>query len=162
VTEYIGFEDETLIRCKLPCPLYSREWHLEELSYRLLGVTRFHTILHDSVLHIEVEVTLTNIVCWSSRTDKHHHFVVPLLTLFIWLSLINLCGVVRNNALWKVGTVGVVMISIRKPRTITWNGFLPPIGLVVPNGIGVTIVVTYTGGGTPTLICKFPFRTTQR
>jgi ABC-type enterochelin transport system permease subunit len=58
--------------------------------------------------------------------------------------------------------MSVIVVSIRKSRTITWNGFLPPIGLVVPNGIGITIVVTYTSSGTPTLIGKFPFRTTER
>jgi hypothetical protein len=162
VTEYIGFEDETLIRCKLPCPLYSREWHLEELGYRLLCVPGFHTIFHNSVLHVEVKVTLTNIVCRSSRTDKHHDFVVPLFTLFVSLGTIDLGGVIGNNALWKTGTVSVIVISIRKSRTITWNGFLPSISLIISNGIGVAVVVTYTSSSTPTLIGKFPFRTTQR
>jgi len=162
VTEYIGSEDETLIGSKLPSPLHPREWHLEEFSYRLLGVPRFNTILHDSVLHIEVKVTLTDIVCWSSRTNEHHNFVVPPLTLFVSLGTIDLGGVVRNNALWEVGAVSVVMVSIRKSRTITWNGFLPPVGLVVPDSIGITVIVTYASSRTPTLIGEFPFRTTQR
>jgi hypothetical protein len=162
VTEYIGSEDETFIGSKLTSPLHPREWHLEELCHRLLGVTGFHTILHDSVLHIEVEVSLANIVCRSSRTDKHHNLVVPLLTFLVRFCTIDLSGVVRNNALWEICAMSVIVVSIRKSRTITWNGFLPPIGLVVPNGIGITIVVTYTSSGTPTLIGKFPFRTTQR
>jgi hypothetical protein len=162
VTEYIGSEDETFIRGKLTSPLHPREWNLEELGYRLLGVPRFNTILHDIVLHVEVKVSLTNIVCRSSGTDEHHDFVVPLFTLLIRFGTIDLRWVVRNNAFWEPGAVSIVMVSIRKSRPITWNGFLPSISLVVPYSIGVTVIVTNTSSCTPTLIGKLPFRTTQR
>jgi hypothetical protein len=162
VTEYIGPEDETLVGGELTSPPDPREWNLEELSYRFLGVTGFHAILHNSVLHIEVKVTLTNIVCWSSRGHKHHDFVIPFLTLFVSFNTIDLRWVIGNNALWEFGTMSVIMISIGKSRTITWNGFLPSISLVIPNSVGITVIVTYTRRSTPALIGKLPFRTTQR
>jgi len=162
VTEYIGSEDETFIRGKLTSPLHPREWNLEELGYRLLGVPRFNAILHDIVLHVEVKVSLTNIVCRSSGTDEHHDFVVSLFTLLIRFGTIDLRWVVRNNTLWESGAVSIVVVSIRKSRPITWNRFLPPIGLIVPYGVGVTVIVTDTSSRTPTLIGKLPFRTTQR
>jgi hypothetical protein len=161
VTEYIGSEGETLVGSEPTSPLHPREWNLEELGYRLLGVSRFHAILHDIVLHVEVKVSLTNIVCRSSRADEHHDFVVSLFTLLIRFGTIDLRWVIGNNALWESGAVSIVVVSIRKSRPITWNRFLPPVSFIVPYSIGVTVIITYTSSGTPTLIGKLPFRTTQ-
>jgi hypothetical protein len=161
VTEYIGSEDETLIGSELTSPLHPREWNLEELGYRFLGVPGFYAILHSIVLHVEVKVSLANVVCGSPRTDEHHDFVVSLFTLLIRFGTIDLHWVVRNNTVWESGAVSIVVISIRKSRPITRNGFLPPVSFIVPYSIGVTVIVTYTSSRTPTLIGIFPFRTTQ-
>jgi hypothetical protein len=94
VTEDIGFENYTSIWTKFTSPFNSGQWNFEEFGYRLLGVTGFDTVFHNTVLNIEMEITLANVVGWSSRTNKHHNFVITLLTFFIWLSLVNLCRII--------------------------------------------------------------------
>ena len=113
------------------------------------------------MLSVKVEVTLANVVCGSSRTNKHHDFVVPLFTLFPSLSLVDLFGIIRNNAIGETSAMCVCVISILETRTITWYRLLPPISFIVTYGIRVTVVVTDTLCTSTTPISECTFGTTQ-
>jgi hypothetical protein len=161
MTKDIRFEDDTFTNLEWSSPSHPRLRNLEELSYRDHGVTRLDFVFNDTVLFVKVEIPLADIVCRSPRRNKHHDFVVPLFTLFFRPGFVHLFRVIGDDALRKICTVGIVMISIRKSRTITRNGFLPPVRLIVPNGIGVAIIVPYTRRRSPSPVCKLTFGATQ-
>jgi len=94
VTEDVRLEDDTLTNLECTSPLYPRLGNFKELGHRCDGVTGFDFVFYDTVLLVKVEVTLTNVVCGSPRTHEHHDFKVPLLTLLVGLSFVNLCGIV--------------------------------------------------------------------
>ena len=48
---------------------------------------------------------------------------------------------------------GQWLVSMCKTRTITWYRLLPPICFVVPNGIGITIIVSNTRWCRPPPVC---------
>jgi len=94
VTEDVRLEYDTLTNLECTSPLYPRFRNFEELGHGGDGVTGFDLIFYDTMLLVKVEVTLTNVVCGSSRTHKHHDLVVSLLALFISFGFVNFRGIV--------------------------------------------------------------------
>jgi hypothetical protein len=162
VTEYVGFEHDTLTNLEWTGSLYTCLRNLEEFSHRGDGVSRLDLIFNYTVLFVKVKIALTNVVCGPPRADKHHDFEVTLLTLFICISFVDFFRIVGYNAIREAGAVCIVVVSIRQTRAITWYRLLPPIGFIVTHGIRVTIVVTDTCRCPPAPVSKFTFGTTQR
>jgi hypothetical protein len=161
MTEDIRFEDDTITHLEWTSILDSRHRNLEELSYRDHGVTLFNFVLNYTVLFVKVKVPLSYVVRGSPRRHEHHDLVVPLLTLLVGTSPIHPLGVVGHNTLWEMCAMSVRVVSIGETRTVTWNGLLPPVRLVVSHGIGVAVVVPDTLLGTPPSVRKLTFGTTQ-
>jgi len=162
VTEYVGFEHDTLTNLEWTGSLYTCLRNLEEFSHRGDGVSGFDLVFNYTVLFVKVKITLTNVVCGPTRADKHHDFEVTLLALFICTSFVDLFRIVGYNAIRETSAVCIVVVSIRQTRAITRYGLLPPIGFIVTHGIRITIVVTDTLRRSPPSVGKFIFGTTQR
>jgi hypothetical protein len=161
MAEDIRFEHNTLTNLEWSIPSHPRLRNIEELSYRDHGVTRLDFVFNDTVLFVKVEIPLADIVCRSPRGHEHHDFVVPLFTLLISTHFVHLFRVIGDDALRKIRTVGIVVITVRQARPVPRDGFLPPVRLIVPNGIGVAVVIPYTRFSSPSPVCEPTFGTAQ-
>jgi hypothetical protein len=94
VTEDVGLEYDTFTNPECSSPLYPRLRDFKKFSNGNDRVTGFDFVFHDTVLFVKMKITLSNIICWSSRTDKHHDFVVSFLTLFVGFGFVHFFGIV--------------------------------------------------------------------
>tara|TARA_B000000437_G_C11654565_1_gene308971 strand:- start:532 stop:816 length:285 start_codon:yes stop_codon:yes gene_type:complete len=94
VTENVGFENYTFTNLELTSSLYPRLGNLEKLSDSSDSIPRLYLIFNHTVLFVKMEVTLTNIIEWSSRRNKHHDLEIPLLTFIGGVSSVYLFWVV--------------------------------------------------------------------
>jgi hypothetical protein len=114
------------------------------------------------VLLVEVKITLTNVIGRATRTHEHHDLVISLLTFLITFRDVNLLRIIRNNSVWEISTMCVVMVSIWKTRSISRNWLLESISFVVTHRVRIAVVIIYPSRRTPVAICESFFGSTHR
>ena len=69
MTPQIRLKNDTFADFEWTGPFYPRFWDHEEFGDRPDRITLLHLVLHDAVLFVEMEVTLTDVV---GRSPRRH------------------------------------------------------------------------------------------